>query len=251
VEFASPPKEQNALALKETTVQSASEYALAIVRDVYYMKLVAVEAVSQLALDTISSIPRDSLLFSQLVTQVQEEFEHLNQCRSLLADHDAFSVTPPYVRQYARMMRSCASKPRRALPLAAAALLCIAVERSAMQQLARVSLADRNISELLRKLGTDEEDHYRLVAQVVAPCAAAGASLLERTRTYRLMLHIALITLLRWWPRQVAAYQSCGLNVGLFLEEVLDYASAALRPLGLFFPDKALLQLARLALRVS
>jgi hypothetical protein len=251
VEFASPPKEQKTLALEEAGVHSNSEPALAIIRDIYYMKLIAVEVVSQLALDTISSTPRDTLLFSQLIEQVQEEFGHLNQCRSLLVDHDAFAVTPSYVRQFARMMRSYASKPHRSLPLAAAAILCIAVERSAMQQLARASLADRNLSQLLRTLGADEENHYRLVAQVVAPCAAAGASLLELARTYRIMLHITLITLLQWWPRQVAAYRSCGLNVGIFLEDVVDYASRALRPLGLFFPDKALLRLARIALRVS
>jgi len=36
------------------------------------MKLLAVEVVCQLALDTVSELPKDSLLFSQLIEQVQE-----------------------------------------------------------------------------------------------------------------------------------------------------------------------------------
>ena len=227
-----------------------SENSLVVIRDIYYMKRIAVEVVSQLALDTISTNPTDTFLFSQLVEQAQEEFQHLNQCRSLLADLDAFAETPSYVRQYARMMRSGAGKTRRTLPLAAAAILCIAVERAAMKQLAGDRPSEnRRVLALLRQLATDEEDHYKLVVQVVAPNAASRASMLERVRTHCLILKILWITLLRWWPRRLAAYRACGLDVPLFLEATLGYASQALRPLGLVFPDKVILGLARMALR--
>jgi hypothetical protein len=249
VEVASLPTDRTPQAA--SGVRLSSDAALDVVRDIYYMKLMAVEVVSQLALDTIASVPKDSRLFSHLLEQIQQEFDHLNGCRSLLADRDAFAVKPVYVRHYARMMRSCGGKRRRTLPLAVAVILCIAVERSAMQQLARTTVADRELSDLLRKLGAEEEDHYKLVAQVVAPCAASKASLLERTRVYAVIGRITLITLLRWWPRQVQTYRACGLNVGLFLEDVLQYAAAALRPLGVFFPRRLLLRLARIILRVS
>jgi hypothetical protein len=243
---------KDAPASRNDDALSPSESSLVVIRDIYYMKRIAVEVVSQLALDTISTNPNDSFLFSQLVEQAQEEFEHLNQCRLLLAEFDAFAETPSYVRQYARMMRSCASKSRRTLSLAAAAILCIAVERAAMRQLAgEHASGNRRVLELLRQLAADEEDHYRLVVQVVAPNAASRASALERLRTHILILEILWITLVRWWPRRLAAYEACGLNVTLFLEATMEYASQALRPLGLMFPDKVILSLARRALRVS
>src|SRR5712691_8613242 len=83
-------------ALPQRDVLSPPECALAMVRDVYYMKLMAVEVVSQLALDAIAYMPREPGVFLQLVEQVHEEFEHLNKCRSFLADHDAFGVKPVY-----------------------------------------------------------------------------------------------------------------------------------------------------------
>jgi hypothetical protein len=89
------------------------------------------------------------------------------------------------------------------------------------------------------------------VASVVAPCAAAKASLLERAYAYALMLRLTAITLLVWWPRRAADYEYLGLKVDLFLEEMLDYAARAIRPLGLLFPQRPLLRLARIALRIS
>jgi hypothetical protein len=59
------------------------------------------------------------------------------------------------------------------------------------------------------------------------------------------------ITLLVWWPRRAADYEYLGLKVDLFLEEMLDYAARAIRPLGLFFPQPPLSRLARIALRIS
>ncbi len=228
---------------------SASD--LAVVRDIYYMKLVAIEVVSQLALDTVSELPADSLLFSQLVEQIQEEIDHLNKCRIFLSERDALETRPSYVLGYSRVMRGYARRRRRTLPLAVAVLFCIAVEKSAMEQIATASSSDPDIAELLRKLGADEDDHYRLVASVVAPCAAAKASRLERIRAYVLMLRITAITLVAWWPRRAADYQHVGLQVDRFLEEMLEYAARAIRPLGLFFPQRSLLRLARIALRIS
>ena len=107
------------------------------------------------------------------------------------------------------------------------------------------------IADWLKKLGADEEDHYKLVASVVAPCAAAKASLLERAYAYALMLRLTAITLLVWWPRRAADYEYLGRKVDLFLEEeMLDYATRAIRPLGAFLP-RPLLRLARMALRIS
>ena len=238
-------------ASSQDDVLSPPECALTVLRDVYYMKLIAVEVVSQLALDTIAFIPRESGVFLRLVEQVHEEFEHLNHCRSVLAGHEAFGVKPPYVRQFARMMRSYGGRRHRTLPLAVAVILCISVERSAMQQLARASVSKRQISHLLHTLGTDEEEHYDLVVRVVAPCVAARASLLERMLAYLIMLQITLVTLTRWWPRRVGDYQSLGLNVGRFVEDMLDYASTAMRPLGLLFPRSILLRLTKMVLPSS
>lgn len=228
-----------------------SENALAIIRDVYYMKQMAVEVVSQLALDTIANMPTDSAVFSQLLEQVQEEYAHLNRCRALLAKRDALGTRPRYVRHFVSVMRSCARKRRRTLPLAAAVILCIAVERSAMQQLVRITIDDREITELFQELGADEEEHYRLVTGVAAPCAAGKASLLERARTHLVMLRVALITLVRWWPRQRRTYQACGLNTEVFLLDVLGYASRGLFPIGLLFPRRAILRLAKISLGIS
>jgi tRNA isopentenyl-2-thiomethyl-A-37 hydroxylase MiaE len=222
-----------------------------VVRDIYYLKLLAVEVVCQLALDTVSECPKDSLLYSQLVEQVQEELNHLNQCRIFLSERNAFETKPGYVRHYTRVMRSYARRRRRTLPLAVAVLFCIAVEKSAMEQMARISTSDPQISELLEQLGADEEDHYKLVASVAAPCAVSKASRLERIRAYGLMLRITAITLREWWPRRAADYQDLGLRVDIFLEQMLEYASRAIQPLGFFFPQRGLLRLARIALRIS
>jgi hypothetical protein len=77
------------------------------------------------------------------------------------------------------------------------------------------------------------------------------ASLLERAYAYALMLRLTAITLLVRWPRRAADYEYLGLKVDLFLEEILDYAARAIRPLGVFFPQRPLLRLARIALRIS
>jgi len=53
---------ENPLVFAERKV-GASERGLAVIRDIYYMKLLAVEVVCQLALDTVSELPKDSLLF--------------------------------------------------------------------------------------------------------------------------------------------------------------------------------------------
>lgn len=241
---------ETATTLTESKAKS-SERGLAVVRDIYYLKLLAIEVVCQLALDTVSERPKDSPLFSQLVEQIQEEIDHLNQCRIFLSQRDALETSPRYVQRYSRVMRSCASRRHRTLPLAVAVLFCIAVEKSAMEQIAKASVSDWQIADLLKKLGADEEDHYKLVASVVAPCAAAKASLLERAYAYALMLRLTAITLLVWWPRRAADYEYLGLKVDLFLEEMLDYAARAIRPLGLLFPQRPLLRLARIALRIS
>jgi tRNA isopentenyl-2-thiomethyl-A-37 hydroxylase MiaE len=241
---------ENPVVLAERKV-AATECGLSVVRDIYYLKLLAVEVVCQLALDTVAGLPKDSLLFSQLVEQVQEELDHLNKCRIFLSERNAFDNKPGYVRHYARVMRSCARRRRRTLPLAVAVLFCIAVEKTAMKQIAGISTSDQQMSELLEQLGADEEDHYKLVASVVAPDAASRASRLERVRAYVLMLRITAITLLEWWPRRAADYQYLGLRVDIFLEEMLECASRAIRPLGLFFPQRGLLRLARMALRIS
>ncbi len=241
---------ENPLVFAERKV-GASERGLAVIRDIYYMKLLAVEVVCQLALDTVSELPKDSLLFSQLIEQVQEELDHLNKCRIFLSERDAFETKLSYVRQYTRVMRSYARRRRRTLPLAVAVLFCIAVEKTAMTQIGGISTSDPQISELLEKLGADEEDHYKLVTSLVAPCAASRASRLERIRAYVLMLRITAITLLEWWPRRAADYQYLGLRVDIFLEEMLECASGAIQPLGLFFPQRGLLRLARIALRIS
>jgi hypothetical protein len=59
-----------------------------------------------------------------------------------------------------------------------------------MEQIAKASVSEWQIADLLKKLGADEEDHYKLVASVVAPCAAAKACLLERAYAYALMLRL-------------------------------------------------------------
>ena len=228
-----------------------TESGLAVFRDIYYLKLLAVEVVCQLALDTVSQCPKDSLLYSQLVEQVQEELDHLNKCRLFLCERDAFETRPTYVRHYTRVMRSYARHRQRALPLAVAVLFCIAVEKSAMEQMSRISTTDPQLSALLEQLGADEEDHYRLVAGVAAPVAASKASRLERLRAHVLMLRITAITLREWWPQRAADYQDLGLKVDIFLEKMLECASRAIRPLGLFFPQRTLLRLARIALRIS
>jgi tRNA isopentenyl-2-thiomethyl-A-37 hydroxylase MiaE len=242
---------ETTLAQDKKQIQIESENTLAIIRDVYYMKQMAVEVVSQLALDTMASMPTDSAIFSQLLEQVQEEYQHLNRCRSLLAKRGALGTRPGYVRRFVSVMRTCAKKRRRTLPLAAAVILCIAVERSAMQQLGRITTADREITELFRELGADEEEHYRLVTGVAAPCAAAMASLTERAWAHLLMLRLALITLVYWWPSQRETYRACGLNTEIFLLDVLEYVSKGLLPIKLFFPRRAVSRLARLSLGIS
>ena len=239
------------LAQDKKQVQIEFDNALAIIRDVFYMKQMAVEVVSQLALDTIANMPTDSAIFSQLLEQVQEEYEHLNLCRSLLAKRDALGVRPNYVGKFVSVMRSCARKRRRTLPLAAAVILCMAVERSAMQQLGRITTADREMTELFHELGADEEEHYRLVTGVAAPSAAAMASLTERARAHLVMFRVALVTLISWWPRQRGTYQACGLDTEVFLLDVLKYASDGLLPIGLFFPRRTVLRLARISLGIS
>ena len=220
-------------------------------RDIYYLKLLAIEVVCQLALDTVSGRPKDSPLFSQPVEQIQEEINHLNQCRIFLSHRDALETSPP---TYDVIAGSCALVPAAATgPFLWRSLFffCIAVEKSAMEQIAKASVSDWQIADLLKKLGADEEDHYKLVASVVAPCAAAKASLLERAYAYALMLRLTAITLLVWWPRRAADYEYLGLKVDLFLEAMLDYAARAIRPLGLFFLQRPLLRLGRIALRIS
>jgi hypothetical protein len=54
-------------------------------------------------------------------------------------------------------MRSCASSRHRTLPSAVAVLFCIAIEKSAMEQIAKASVSDWQIADLLKKLGADEE----------------------------------------------------------------------------------------------
>ena len=128
----------------------SSERGFPVVRDIYNLKLLAIEVVCQLALDTVSERPKDSPLFSQLVEQIQEEIDHLNQCRIFLSQRDALETSPPYVQPYSRVMRSCASRRHRTLPLAVAVLFCIAVEKSAMEQIAKASVSDWRIADLLK-----------------------------------------------------------------------------------------------------
>jgi hypothetical protein len=78
------------------------------VRDIYYLKLLAIEVVCQLALDTVSGRPKDSPLFSQPVEQIQEEINHLNQCRIFLSHRDALETSPP---TYDVIARLCALVP--------------------------------------------------------------------------------------------------------------------------------------------
>jgi hypothetical protein len=94
--------DETATPLTESKAKS-SECGLAVVRDIYYLKLLAIEVVCQLALDTVSERPKDSPLFSQLVEQIQEEIDHLNQCRIFLSQRDALETSPPYVRRYSRV----------------------------------------------------------------------------------------------------------------------------------------------------
>jgi tRNA isopentenyl-2-thiomethyl-A-37 hydroxylase MiaE len=229
----------------------ATECAFSVVRDIYYMKLMAVEVVSQLALDTIAAMPHDSAAFAELSEQIREELDHLNQCRLLLAEHGSFKARPDYVSRFARMMRASGGWRRRTLPLAVATILCISVERAAMRQLGAASNADAEICAMLKTLGTDEEHHYKLVGDVVAPGAAARASFPERMRSYLLMLRLTATTLLRWWPRQAPVYRTTGLDTDVFVEEVIDYAYHALRPLQVVFPRAFALRLARFSVRVS
>jgi len=185
------------------------------------MKVMSVEVVSQLALDTISRAPMNEKLFRHLNEQVQEELEHLNKCRMFLATRNSFGERPDYVDNFARVMRRCGGKRARTLPIAAVVILCIAVESSALRQLAATSFPDHELHALLLQLSADEENHYRFVANVVAPYAAANASLLERARAHMMMIRVAAITLRKWWPRQVSNYKGAGLHVEVFLSEVM------------------------------
>jgi hypothetical protein len=230
---------------------SLSESGLSVVRDIYYMKLMAVEVVCQLALDTMAVTPSDSGLFQKLAEQLQEESEHLNLCRMHLARRDAFAARPAYVGDFARMMRLYGGRRRRTLPLAVAVVLCVVVESVALGQLASARIPDPELCALLHKLGEDEEEHYHLVTRIVAPAAASRASLLERAATHMILLRIANITLRKWWPGQALSYRTLGLDLNSFLEDVMQRSSQALRPLGLFFPKELLLRLARKAIPVA
>ena len=99
--------DETATTLTESKAKS-SACGLAVVRDIYYLKLLAIEVVCQLALDTVSERPKDSPLFSQLVEQIQEEIDHLNQCRIFLSQRDALETSPP---TYDVIAGSCALVP--------------------------------------------------------------------------------------------------------------------------------------------
>jgi hypothetical protein len=85
--------DETATTLTESKAKS-SECGLAVVRDIYYLKLLAIEVVCQLVLDTVSERPKDSPLFSQRVEQIQEEMDQLNQCRIFLSQRDALETSP-------------------------------------------------------------------------------------------------------------------------------------------------------------
>ena len=235
----------------QTLSRQLYESEASVLRDIYYMKLMAVEAVTQLALDSFAVSADHAALPQRLIRQVQEEWEHLEECRSWLALHDQFAQIPDYVGQFARIMRRCGGRRRRTLALAAAVVLCTAVERSALQQLANAHRANPQVQVIFEHMTCDEEEHYSLVSDILAPLAAQRASAFERTRAYWVMGQVSMVAVRQWWPKKVSVYRQLGLDINRFVREVLEYSSSAFSPLKIFFPKEVLFRLIKLSLHLD
>jgi hypothetical protein len=227
------------------------ESEASVLRDIYYMKVMAVEAVTQLALDSFAVSSGNAALSQRLIRQVQEEWEHLEECRSWLALHNQFAQIPDYVGQFARIMRRGGGRRQRTLALAAAVVLCTAVERSALQQLANAHRANAQVQVIFEHMSRDEEEHYSLVSDILAPLAAQRASAFERARAYWVMSRVSIVAVRHWWPRRISNYCQLGLDINRFVREVLEYSSSAFSPLKIFFPKEVLSRLIKLSLHLD
>jgi hypothetical protein len=219
-----------------------------VVRDIYYMKTMAVEVVAQLAVDHMRHTPNCTSTAGMLTSQLQEEFQHLTVCQDFLCKRGALGKRPSYVSLYAQLMRSVARRRRRFFPLALATVLCVAVEIAALKQLSEAAQYG-GFQALYRHLYQDEQDHFELVARVVAPRAAAQASWLERLYGQLTALGIVLVTAFSWWPTQLKFYETSGLDLDRFGREVINSLSGPLEELKVFLSPLLLRRSVEFALR--
>jgi hypothetical protein len=220
---------------------------VAVVQDIYHMKVMSLEVVTQLGLDCIAAEPTDTALASAVQAQVRDEFAHLDACRRYLQARGALGAPPAFVQAYVRQMRRLAADPRRTLGLAVATVACTSVENVGMAQLAAASQsgAARAVFALMHR---DEQEHFRFVATDLAPRVARRAGLRERHRALLTTVGIGQIALFRWWPRHVRHYEACGVDFPGFVGDISADLARVLPALGVPFPRDTF---RRLALRAA
>lgn len=220
-----------------STADEVNSAALQVVlTDIYQLKLVASEVVCQCALDLIALTPGDVVLHQRLSSQVADEFRHVEMFAKRL-ESDRPKVDPRFVRAFRSLMRRVARSEGRLLALVAAIELCTSVEVVAMRQL----VSTCPIPELLR-LGEDEEQHSRLIEDIASILPEQGLS--ERAAATATAVLAGLIAVALWWPTRYRQYAQLGLDVPLFVNDVIDRTTGRLDRIRVPIPARTLRTLA-------
>jgi hypothetical protein len=225
--------------------------AIAVVQDVYHMKGMSLEVVTQLGRDCITAEPEDDALRTAVQAQVRDEFAHMDACRRYLSERGTLGRVPAFVKGYTAQMRRLGASPHRTLGLVVATVACTSVEKLGLGQLTVASQASGSQTEPARALFTrlhhDEREHFRLVATDLAPRVARRAGVREKALACLTAVGIGRIATLRWWPRSVHHYEACGLDFRHFVGEVSADLARVLPPLGVPFPERAFRRLTLVA----